>query len=188
MVLNLSRITNNVTSIFACLWHCPFLAAKDSLECFFLSVSQRSFAFRAFSLTESVILQTCALSFQWLIWVISRLDLTNKKTLALTMIKWLLTLLTILDNLRNSPHDIYESDLRTESDTGRQSLLFAVFFVWETLFLRVRWNLNGERWLGNPLFEMCCFHMGIARKGGGVKRLARIVWVWGTFFPRCLGV
>ena len=31
-----------------------------------------------------------------------------------------------------------------------------------------------------PLFEMCCFHMGIARKEVGVQRLARMVE--GTFF------
>ena len=40
--------------------------------------------------------------------------------------------------------------------------------------------------LGKPLFEMCCFHMGIARKGGGVLRLARMVW--GTFSHACPGV
>ena len=45
------------------------------------------------------------------------------------------------------------------------------------------------RMLEKPLFEMCCFHMDIARKaggggggGGGGQRLARMVW--GTFFPR----
>ena len=27
----------------------------------------------------------------------------------------------------------------------------------------------GHRWLGKPLFEMCCFHMGIAHQGGVVK-------------------
>ena len=36
---------------------------------------------------------------------------------------------------------------------------------------------------GKPLFEMFCFHMGIASKGAGVQRLARMVW--GTFFHVC---
>ena len=30
---------------------------------------------------------------------------------------------------------------------------------------------------------MCCFHMGIARKEGGVQRLARMIW--GTFLHVC---
>ena len=33
--------------------------------------------------------------------------------------------------------------------------------------------------LGKPLFEMCCFHMGIARKGRGCKGLPG--WFWALF-------
>ena len=37
--------------------------------------------------------------------------------------------------------------------------------------------------LRKPLFEMCCFHMGIARKGGGGKGLPG--WFGALFFHVC---
>ena len=46
-----------------------------------------------------------------------------------------------------------------------------------------QWSLNSS-WLGKPSSNSCWGHLGIARKGGGVSTLARMVW--GTFLEKNL--